>query len=178
MNITSFEGYITSYVKWPEGYIPWHVELFRSCLSLYTINCLLNDLQQIESKNVFIYSLSGKLLVRQASRMLQGWSILLVSSSTLVVVGYGLLLCLLPVKGLKLGNILVLRPTILAVPCIILIHLALFVPIAILTLFLVGTSSTKRSSCPRYNPQTPCPPQQCWARALEKLLGLAQIWHQ
>ena len=29
MNIASFDGYITNYVKWPEGYIPWHVELFR-----------------------------------------------------------------------------------------------------------------------------------------------------
>ena len=136
---------------------------------------MLNDLQQIESKNVFIYSLSGKLLVRQASRMLQGWSILLVSSSTLVVVGYGLLLCLLPVKGLKLGNILVLHPTILAVPCIVVIHLALFVPIAILTLFLVGISRTKPSSCPRYSPQTPCRQQLLVVEVTMKFLAIQNV---
>ena len=63
-----------------------------------------------------------------------------VSGRALVVVGYGLLLCLLPVRGLKVGNILVLHPAVLAVPGVVLVLLAQFVPVSLLTLFLAGTA--------------------------------------
>ena len=58
-----------------------------------------------------------------------------VSGRALVVVGYGLLLCLLPVRGLKVGNILVLHPAVLAVPGVVLVLPALFVPVSLLTPF-------------------------------------------
>ena len=61
--------------------------------------------------------------------------VLLVSSHVLVIVGYGLLLCILPVRGLKLGIVLVLHSTVPAFPCVVLVLSALFVPIALLTLF-------------------------------------------
>ena len=63
-----------------------------------------------------------------------------VSGRALVVVGYGLLLCLLPVRGLKVGNMLVLHPAVLAVPGVVLVLLAQFVPVSLLTLFLAGTA--------------------------------------
>ena len=66
MNIMSFDGYIMSYINWPEGYIPWHSELFHCHVNGYitcyvTLKssaippllpqiCLRADLQQIESK--------------------------------------------------------------------------------------------------------------------------------
>ena len=35
MNITSFDSYIICCIKWQEGYIPWHAELFRCRLNSY-----------------------------------------------------------------------------------------------------------------------------------------------
>ena len=85
------------------------------------------DLQQIESKAYYL------LIIRQAKRLrlLQAqhsWSVLLVSGRALVILGYGLLLCLLPIRGLKVGNILVLHPTVLTVLGVVVLLPALFVP--------------------------------------------------
>ena len=93
---------------------------------------LLADLQQIESK-AYLFT------HRQAGQAPQR-SVLLVSGSALVIVGYGLLLCLLHVRGLKVGNILVLHPTVLAVQGVILVLPALFVPNRPSYPFLVGTA--------------------------------------
>ena len=99
------------------------------------------DLQQIESKAYYL------LIIRQAKRLrlLQAqhsWSVLLVSGRALVILGYGLLLCLLPIRGLKVGNILVLHPTVLTVPgvtgFVVLVLPALFVPCG----QAVGTAQT------------------------------------
>ena len=121
MNISSFDGYIISYImlplaNLPEGYILWHVELFRCHVNGY-IPCyatlkssatppppqisLSADLQQVESKAyLFTHCQAG-----QAPQHLCQCGVLLASGCALVVVGYGLLFCLLPVRGLKVGNI-------------------------------------------------------------------------
>ena len=49
--------------------------------------------------------------------------------------GRSLLHCLLPFRGLQVGNILVLYPAVLAVPGVVLVFPALFVPVSLLTLF-------------------------------------------
>ena len=75
MNITSSVGYIICYVRWAEGYIPWHVELFRCHVHGYIllrnlqIQCVPpppiphNELARWFAANwkqsVFIYSSSG-----------------------------------------------------------------------------------------------------------------------
>ena len=107
MNITSLDGCIMSYIKLPEGYIPWHLELFHCHVNGYIL-CYVTlksnapptphpqirlraDLQQIESK-AYLFT------PRQAGQEPQHpLSLLLVSGSALVIVGYGLLLCLLTV---------------------------------------------------------------------------------
>ena len=78
MNITSFDGYITSYVKWPEDHILWHVELFHchvngyipcyvtlkssaSCATpQHTHNPLACWFAANWMQSVFIYSMSGR----------------------------------------------------------------------------------------------------------------------
>ena len=63
MNITSFDGYIISFINWQEGYVPCYVELFLRHVNGYipcyiTLTpqppqiCLRTDLQQIESKSI------------------------------------------------------------------------------------------------------------------------------
>ena len=99
MNITSSVGYIICYVRWAEGYIPWHVELFRCHVHGYIllrnlqIQCvpplpfptmsLRADSQQIESKACLFTP-------RQAHQAPQHTrSVLLISCNALIIVGYG-----------------------------------------------------------------------------------------
>ena len=109
--------------------IPCYVTLKSSATPQHTYTILLHaDLQQIECKACLFTPC-------QAGQGPQHpLSVLPVSGSALVIIGYGLLLCLLPVRGLKLGNIPVIHPTVLAVPSIFLVLPALFVPITLLTL--------------------------------------------
>ena len=102
------------------GYIPCYLTLKSSAHIHFPIR-LRADLQQIESKGcLFTPRQAG----HKPSERPAG---LRVNGSTLIIVSYGLLLCLLPVRGLKLGNILVLHLTVLAVPGVVLVLPALFV---------------------------------------------------
>ena len=87
------------------------------------------DLQQIESNAYYL------LIVRQAQRLntLQ-WPRPCLQQEA-VAGGRSLLHCLLPFRGLQVGNILVLYPAVLAVPGVVLVFPALFVPVSLLTLF-------------------------------------------
>ena len=95
------------------------------------------DLQQIESK-AYLFT------HRQAGPAPQHpWSFLLCQwqhpcrQQEAVAGGSSLLLCLLPVRALKVGNILrlVLHPAVLAVPGVVLVLPAFFVPASLLTVF-------------------------------------------
>ena len=106
------------------------------------------DLQQIKSK---AYHSIYLLIVRQAQCLNTLRASFCVNGHALVVVGYCLLLCLLPVRGLKVGNILVLHPAVLAIHCVVLVPPALFVLVSgsLLTLFYGHHSNTLSSTVPR-----------------------------
>ena len=104
MNITNFDGYITIHVKWPEVYIPWHVELFGCHVNCYIPHYILGPppnplacwFAANWKQNVFTYPSSARQTASTISERPAGqWQ----------HPGNGLLLCLLPVRGLKLGQL-------------------------------------------------------------------------
>ena len=50
MNITNFDGYVASYVKWPEGYMPWYVELFHCCVNGYML-CFVTSASMLDGED-------------------------------------------------------------------------------------------------------------------------------
>ena len=93
------------------------------------------DLQQIESKAyLFTHCQAGPSPQHPWSFLLCQWQHPCRQQEA-IAGGSSLLFCLLPVRGLKVGNILVLHPAVLAVPGVALVLPALVVPVSLPTLF-------------------------------------------